>query len=110
MSHRAVRVRLQRLRETGDCFLMVVAKAPVEAAVEPTLGVRRGSGRLPGVAPEIIRVVHVRSSSIFDEVARRPTLPASVERNGGRPDTEGLFASSIYPASSPERLLNSVRL
>jgi hypothetical protein len=105
MSDRAVRVPLQRLREAGDRFLMMVAKAPVEAAVEPTLGVRRGGGHLPGVGPEIIRVVHVSSSSIFGEVARRPTLPASVERNGGRPDAEGLFVGSIYPASSPERLL-----
>src|SRR6516165_7263025 len=34
MSHGAVRVPLQRFLEAGDRFLMVVAKAPVEAAAE----------------------------------------------------------------------------
>src|SRR4051794_29041187 len=38
MSHGTVRVRLQRLLEAPDSFLMVVAKAPVEATVAPTLG------------------------------------------------------------------------
>src|SRR5215472_5943647 len=63
MSHRAVRVRLQRLFKAADRFLMVVAKAPVEAAVEPTLGIRRGGRHLPGVRPEIIGVVYVTSLS-----------------------------------------------
>ena len=64
MCHGTVRVRLQCLFEAGDSFLMVVAETPVETTVEPTLGIRRGSGHLPGVAAEIIRIVHVASSSI----------------------------------------------
>src|ERR1700738_598258 len=57
--------------KAGDSLLMVVAEAQVEATVEPTLGVRRGGGHLPGVGAEIIRIVHVASAPIFDEVARR---------------------------------------
>jgi hypothetical protein len=64
MSHGAVRVRLQRLLKAGDRFLMMVAKAPVEAAVEPTLGVRRSGGHLPGVSTEFIGIVHLASSSV----------------------------------------------
>jgi hypothetical protein len=35
MRHRTVRVRLDRLLATGDGFLVVVAEAPVEVAIEP---------------------------------------------------------------------------
>src|SRR5271169_7062435 len=44
MGHGTVRIGLQRLLEAGGSLLMVVAEAPVEATVEPTLGVRRGGG------------------------------------------------------------------
>src|SRR5215469_7648769 len=64
MSDGTVRVLLQHLLKAADSFLVVVAKAPVEAAVEPALGVRRGSGHLPGVSTEFIGIVHVASSSI----------------------------------------------
>src|SRR6516164_2542561 len=53
MSHRAVSVRLQRLFEAADRFLMVVAKAPVETTIEPTLGIRRSGSHVSGVRPEI---------------------------------------------------------
>src|SRR5216683_3813193 len=67
MGHGTVRVGLQRLLEASDSLLMVVAEAPVEATVEPTLGVRQGGGHLPGVGAEIIRIVHVASAPISDE-------------------------------------------
>jgi hypothetical protein len=70
MGHGTVRVGLQRLLEAGDGLLMVVAEAPVEATVEPTLGVRRNGGHLPGVGAEIIGIVHVAASSISGEVGR----------------------------------------
>ena len=71
MGHGAVGVGLQRLLEAGDSLLMVEAEAPVEAAVEPALGVRRVGGHLPGVGPEIIGIVHVHSSSIYGAVSPR---------------------------------------
>jgi hypothetical protein len=40
MRHSAIWVRRQRLLEAGDGFLVVVAEAPVEATVEPALGLR----------------------------------------------------------------------
>ena len=58
MGHRTFRIDRQRLLEAGDRFLMVKAKAPVEAAVEPALGLRRFDGHLAGVGAEIIRIVH----------------------------------------------------
>ena len=42
---------------------MVVAEAPVEAAVEPALGVRRTGGHLPRVGSEVVRIVHVAFSA-----------------------------------------------
>ena len=81
MSHGTVRVRLQRLLKAGDSFLMMVAKAPVEATVEPTLGVRRGGGHLPGVSTEIIGIVHVASPSISMWLPARRRFLASVERS-----------------------------
>src|ERR1700730_1246403 len=85
MSHRAVRIRLQRLREAGDRFLMMVAKAPVETTIEPTLGIRRSGGHLPGVRPEIIGVVHLASLSISGKIDPRPQLFASFERGPDQP-------------------------
>ena len=70
MGHGTVRVGLQRLLEAGDSLLVVEAEAPVEAAVEPALGVRRGGGHLPGVGAEIIGIVHVASSAICGAVGR----------------------------------------
>ena len=58
MRHGAVRVGRQRLLEAGDRLLVVVAEAPVEAAVEPALRVGRGGGHLAGVAADVIRIVH----------------------------------------------------
>src|SRR5215472_13333424 len=86
MRHGTVRVRLQRLLEAGDSFLMVVAKAPVEATLEPTLGIRRAGGHLPGVRPEIIGVVHIASLSIPGKVGPRPKLFAcrAQPRSAGR--------------------------
>jgi len=51
----------------GDSLLMVVAEAPVDATVEPTLGIRRGGCHLSGVGSEIIRIVHV-APRISDEL------------------------------------------
>src|SRR5215831_17177463 len=86
MRHGTVRVRRQRLLEAGDSFLMVVAKAPVEATLEPTLGIRRAGGHLPGVRPEIIGVVHIASLSIPGKVGPRPKLFAcrAQPRSAGR--------------------------
>ena len=68
MRHGAVRVGRQRLLEAGDSLLVVVAEAPVEAAIEPPLGVRRGGGHLAGVGAEIIGIVHVASSALCGDV------------------------------------------
>src|SRR5262249_7465998 len=86
MRHGTVRVRRQRLLEAGDSFLMVVAKAPVEATLEPSLGIRRAGGHLPGVRPEIIGVVHIASLSIPGKVGPRPRLFAcrAQPRSAGR--------------------------
>ena len=80
MGHGTVRVGLQCLLEAGDSLLMVVAEAPVEATVEPPLGIRRGGCHLPGVGAEIIRIVHVASSGIFCAIGP----PADVSRMGDR--------------------------
>src|SRR5260370_6227244 len=70
--HGTVRVGLQRLLEAGDSLLMVVAEAPVEATVEPTLGVRRGGCHLSGVGSEIIKGAHVATTPISDAVYLTP--------------------------------------
>src|SRR5262245_38798463 len=67
--HGTVRVPLQRLLEAGDRFLMMVAKAPVEATVEPTLGVRRSGGDLSGISTEFIGIIHLTSLSVCCELA-----------------------------------------
>src|SRR4029077_18658821 len=83
MGHGTVGVGRQRLLEAGDSLLMVKAEAPVEAPVEPALGLRRGGGHLPRIGAEIIGVVHVASSAICDASARGPTFLAFVARNIG---------------------------
>ena len=62
MGHGAVRVGCQRGFEAVDCLLVVEAKAPVQAAVEPKLRGRGCGGDLAGVGSEIVGVVvHVAS-------------------------------------------------
>ena len=56
MGHRAARIVLQRLAETGDGFFVVVAPGPVEAAVEPALRGLRSGGDGTGVGAEVIDV------------------------------------------------------
>ena len=94
MSHGAVRVSLQRLLKAGDCFLMMVAKAPVEAMVEPALGILGGGGHLPGIGAEIIRIVHVAASSLAGEVAPRAHALPSSEHSRGWPDARALFTGA----------------
>src|SRR5271169_7063286 len=100
MRHGAVWVRRQRLLEAGDGFLVVIAEAPVEATVEPTLGLRRGGRHLAGIAAEIIGIVHVPSSSMSREVGRRRTVLGYVERSRGRLHAELIFSPSRRYAGS----------
>src|SRR4051794_21994713 len=65
MGHGTIRIGRQRLFEAGHRLLVVVAEAPVEATVEPTLRIRGGGGHLPRIRTEIVRIVHVASSLIF---------------------------------------------
>jgi hypothetical protein len=93
MGHGAVRVGLQRFLEAGNSLLMVVAKAPLETTVEPTLGVRGGGGHLPGVGAEIIWIVHVASAPISDEVDRGRQIIAD-----NRPDASLLLINATKGA------------
>src|SRR5271163_2651213 len=58
MSHRAARIDLQRFLEAAYGLLMMVAKTPVEATVEPALRISRSGRHFPGVRADIIRIVH----------------------------------------------------
>ena len=58
VGHGAGGVALQRLLEAGDRLGVVEAEEPVEAPVEPELGLGHGGGDLAGVRAEIV-VVHV---------------------------------------------------
>ena len=81
---------------------MVVAEAPVEATVEPTLGVRRGGCHLSGVGSEIIGIVHVASAHL-----RRSWPAACRSLPTTRPDAplllinanEGAGEMTAFPAT-----------
>src|SRR5580704_13992632 len=59
MGHRAAGIDLQRFLEAADSLLVMVAKTPVEATVEPALRIRRSGRHFPAVRADIIRIVHV---------------------------------------------------
>lgn len=95
MRHGAIRVHLQRLLKAGSGFLMVVAKAPVEAAVKPALGIRRGGCHRSRVGTEVIRIVHVASLSLVKS-ACRPTRLGFVDHTLGWLN-KGLMITTLVP-------------
>ncbi len=130
MGHGTVRVGLQRLFEAGDSLLVVIAEAPVEATVEPALGVRRAGGHRPGIGAEIIGIVHVASSTIVGAAGKLADAPCvrHIIRDrthaalftdipqGGRLralteqyPSPAPFASNVYGAESRDRYYRMLR-
>src|SRR5205807_1643664 len=75
MRHGTVGVGRPGFFKAGDGFLVVEAKTPVEASVEPALSVRRSGGHLAHVAAEIIGIIHVASPPSVVQLARGRNCP-----------------------------------
>ena len=58
MRHRAFGIVVEGSEEAFDAFLLVEAKAPIQAQVEPALGFRRRCGHGPAVRPKV-KAIHL---------------------------------------------------
>ena len=106
--HGAFAVVLQRLLKALDRFSMVEPKQPVEAAVEPKLGVRRRRGDFAAVRPEIeigqgvCLHLHDRFSLFASPIASGCQLPGLVPLTRGAGQAPYHFrASSETPTAPP---------